>query len=157
MFVVLNNGNFILNINNIGWVKWLETKNLALIRMQDGTDEWLRSRGDYDVIVKEIARISSPSKRVTDQNSNDLKATTPIQSGVTTRRVRQSKRNNQKSTKIPKQHRYAGLTGADLCRDCSLPFQHPCHNKSNPIDEKVCNKLGCSETEHTRSCPLGGF
>ncbi len=120
MYVVLSGGNFVLDIDSVSYVKWINTKNLALIRMKDGSDEWINSFSDFESLRDGLL-------------SNHLKA-----EKVTTRQPRARKthsRNYHKPADIPQNHVYVGVGIGDdaKCNTCGFPFQHPCHNASNPI------------------------
>ena len=119
MFVSLSNGNFIIDVDSISYVKWISTKNLALIRMKDGSDEWINNSLDFESLRTGLL-------------SNDLKV-----GRVTTRqpRTRQTHaRNYHKPAELPLNHIFQGGNSDQDCTQCKLPFSHPCHNASNPIE-----------------------
>lgn len=139
MFVVLKDGDLILNTSQIEFARWIGSKNLALVRLISGEEVWLNTRNDFDLIHKQITGVKSI------EVSNHLKDTKEVKSYVTSRpkdRGKQPARNYHLPAQVPLPHVFEspkswdGLGEYPLCITCILPQNHPCHNASNPIEEK---------------------
>jgi hypothetical protein len=64
MYIELKDGTFILKSDQVMWIKWLDNKHLALLKLVDGSEEWLRSLDDFNRVREAL---------IPQKNSNDLK------------------------------------------------------------------------------------